>query len=192
MADFITLEEYKAFKGKLSANTAEDTRISIVITSVSAAIKEYIGRTLIDNYSTTMTKYSNGNTNTILLDEYPIHTAVVSYKDSATTYVAMIEGEDYYLDAEYGEVISTTDDVFNLRNIKDPRFFKVEYTGGFAEAPLDIKMACADWVEKVIKQEHSVMKNMGGQDVMNFPSSPQGRIPNHIGVILDMYRVPLM
>ena len=189
MANLLTLAEYKVLKGKSSSNLNEDARIEANITSVSNAVKEYIGRSLIDYFSTTKTEYYKGNEPFILLKEYPIVAAVVSYKTS-TGYTNLVEGTDYYIESDSGIIESIDDTGFDSTS-RDPKFIKVEYTAGFETAPKDIKMAVADLVEKQIKQEHSISKSMGGQDTMNYPAAPVGRFPTHIAIILDMYRVPM-
>ena len=189
MANLLSLAEYKVLKGKSSSNPNEDARIEANITSVSNAVKEYIGRSLIDYFSTTKTEYYKGNEPFILLKEYPIVAAVVSYKTS-TGYTALVEDTDYYLQSDVG-ILESIDGTGFDDTARDPKFIKIDYTGGFQEAPDDIKMAVADLVEKQIKQEHSISKSMGGQDTMNYPAAPVGRFPTHIAIILDMYRVPL-
>ena len=189
MANLITLAEYKALKGKSSCNPNEDARIEANITSISKAVKEYIGRSLIDYFSTTKTEFYIGNEDYILLTEYPIVEVVVSYK-TPTGYTPLILDTDYYIEMDYGVLETTSGRPFMAVN-RDPKFIKVEYKGGFQEAPDGIKMAVADMVEKQIKQEHTISKTMGGQDSMNYPTTPIGRFPTHISIILDMYRVPL-
>lgn len=189
MANLLSLAEYKVLKGKNSGNPSEDARIEANITSVSKAVKEYIGRSLIDYFSTTKTEYYKGNEPFILLKEYPVVLAVVSYKTS-TGYTALVENTDYFLEPEHGSLEHVSGLGFSA-NSRDPTFIRVQYTAGTEKAPDDIKMAVADLVEKQIKQEHSITKSMGGQDTMTYPAAPVGRFPTHIAVILDMYRVPM-
>lgn len=190
MADLITLAEYKALKGKIVANPNEDARITAIIPGVSQAIKDYIGRTLIDYYSADLTQFSRGDKAIIFLSEWPVvGTAVVSYKTSGNDYTDLTLDVDYYIDNDTGEIVSTDGNFFT--SVRDPKFIKIVYKGGFAQTPSDIKMAAADFIEKVIKQEHTVQKTMGGQDSMTYPTAPIGRLPTHIAVILDKYRVPL-
>lgn len=191
MTDLMTLTQYKELKGKSLANVAEDTRITKLITSVSNAIKEYIGRSLIDYYSVDKTEYKKGTQDCFLVDEWPITQAIVAYK-TPTGYVNLIEDTDYYIDAPSGQILSASGANFAPNGVRDPKFIRVVYRGGFASTPTDILMAAADYVEKGLKQEQSVQKNMGGQDIMNYPSAPMGRLPTHIAVILDNYRVPVL
>ncbi len=185
----LTLAEYKTLKGKNSTNLSEDVRIGANIVSVSAAVKQYLGRSLIEYYSTVKTEYFSGVDTVIFLKEYPVISAVVSYKTS-TGYTPLVEDVDYFINYEDGTLEHMSGCGFISKAVGN-KFIKVEYTGGTEKAPDDIKMAVADLVEKQIKQEHSVSKSMGGQDTMNYPAAPMGRFPTHIAVILDMYRVPM-
>ena len=191
MTDLMTVAQYKELKGKSLSNTNEDTRIGKLIESVSTAIKEYIGRSLIDYYSVNKVEYKKGTLNSFLVSEWPIKEAVVAYKTS-TGYVDLVEDEDFYIDSESGQILSANGNNFAVDGVRDPKFLRITYKGGFASCPKDILMAMADYVEKALKQEHSIQKNMGGQDIMNFPTTPMGRLPTHIAVVLDNYRVPIL
>jgi hypothetical protein len=193
MTDLMTVTQYKELKGKSLTNTNEDTRIGKLIESVSTAIKEYIGRSLIDYYSDYKVEYKKGTVSNFFVSEWPIKDTeiVVAYKTSAG-YVDLQEDIDFYVDAEIGKILSANGNNFAADSVRDPKFLRVTYMGGFETCPTDILMAMADYVEKALKQEHSIQKNMGGQDIMNFPITPLGRLPTHIAVVLDTYRVPLL
>ncbi len=191
MANLLTLGEYKTIKGKNLSNPNEDGRIQALLTSISDAVRTYIGRQLTDFYATDKVEYSPGNVLAVYLKEYPIvGTPTIEYKTSAGTYATMSEGTDYFLDADIGTINVVGESVFS--SSKNPKFIKVTYRGGYSDCPEDIKMAIADYVEKQIKSEHATNKTLGGQDSMTFPAIAQGRLPSHISVILDMYRVPVL
>ena len=191
MTDLMTVTQYKELKGKSLTNTNEDTRIGKLIESVSTAIKEYVGRSLIDYYSVAKVEYKKGTLSSLLVSEWPIKEAVVAYKTS-TGYVDLVEDEDFYIDSESGQILSANGNNFAVDGVRDPKFLRITYKGGFSSCPKDILMAMADYVEKALKQEHSIQQNMGGQDIMNFPITPMGRLPTDIAVVLDNYRVPIL
>lgn len=193
MTDLMTVQQYKELKGKILTNTTEDTRIGKLIEGISTAIKEYIGRSLIDYYSDYKVEYKKGTLNSFLVSEWPIKDTeiVVAYKTSAG-YIDLQEDIDFYVDAPNGLIMSANGNNFAKDSVRDPKFLRITYKGGFASCPKDILVAMADYVEKAMKQEHSIQKSMGGQDIMNFPTTPIGRLPTHIAVVLDTYRVPIL
>lgn len=191
MANLLTLEEYKTIKGKNLSNHNDDGRAQSLLSSISSTVREYIGRSLTEYYSTDKVEYSSGNVTAINLQEFPIvGTPILEYKNSEGTYTPLVLGTDYYIEEDIGIIYSAGESSF--ARSKNPKFLRVTYRGGYDDCPEDIKMAIADYVEKQIKSEHATNKTLGGQDSMTFPSVAQGRLPTHISIILDMYRVPLL
>ena len=187
MSYLLTLEEYKTFKGKNIANQNEDGRLTINLHAVSDFVRQYLSRNLTENYATDAVEYFAGNTHFVNVREWPIRAVVsVEYKDAEGVYQAL---ESFYVDEPIGCIEST--DGYNFTDSRDSKFLRVTYKGGYAECPNDIKMAIADLVEKQIKQEHSITKTVGGQDTMTYPAQPIHRLPNHIAVVLDSYRMAL-
>lgn len=187
----LDLNTYKSLKGINPANTNQDTQITALISSVSSAIISYIGRDLTSYYTSDKTEYFTGSDAALYVSEYPIKegSVAVSYKDSSNTYQPLVEDTDYYVDYEMDRIISVSGNSF--MSIPKPRAVMVVYMAGYADWPLDIKMAAAELVEFYLKQEKSPNKTMGGAETMQFVVTPQGRLPNHIATILDLYRVPV-
>lgn len=187
----LDLATYKEIKGLKTANTAQDAQIEALISSVSSLIYTYIGYNFLDFYSTDKTEYFKGDKSTLSVDIYPIKEGSVSvyYLDSTNTYVALVENTDYYVDYENDYIESVSGNAFMA--VPRPRAIKVVYRGGYAACPTDIQLAAAELIEFYLKQEKSPTKTLGGAETMTFNPFVQGRLPNHVATVLDMYRVPL-
>lgn len=187
----LTLNEYKALKGKNPANVSEDTQITALISSVSSHIITYIGQDLVAYYNADKIEYFYGDMSNLYLGLFPIkETSVSVHYLLEGVYTALVEEEDYYVDYESGNILTCSGTPF--LTAPRPRGIRVTYRAGFAAWPEDIKAAAADLIEYYLKNEKSTNKTMGGAETMQFDSSPRGRLPTHISRVLDMYRVPVL
>jgi len=174
------------------SNTAQDNQINALISSVSSAITSYIGVDFLSYYSVDKIEYFNGRGSFLPLSVYPIKEGSVSvyYLDADLVYQPLVENTDYYVDYELDGISSVSGNPFTYT--PRPRLMKVVYRGGYASCPVDIQMAAAELIEFYLKQEKVPAKTMGGAETMQFNVTPQGRLPNHIATVLDLYRVPLL
>lgn len=188
----LDLATYKSLKGMNPINTTPDAQITALISSVSSVITTYIGYDFLSYFAADKTEYFDGRGSFLPLDVFPIKEGSVSvfYLDSANVYQPLVENTDYYVDYELDGITSVSGNPFTYT--PRPRFMKVVYRGGYATCPLDIQMAAAELVEFYLKQEKVPAKTMGGAETMQFNVTPQGRLPNHIATVLDLYRVPLI
>jgi hypothetical protein len=185
MPNLITLNEYKDYVG--IASSEQDQKLISVIAYVSDLIKTYCSRNFVDSYAgggyTTITEYSNGGSTYYYTKEFPIREVEgVSYStDLGTTYTAMTLGTDYAVDIE-------RDRIFIARGeyIQGVNALKVQYKGGFKEAPNALKVATLDLVKYYMKQEDTPRKTAGNVTMEYITSSD---LPAHIKRVLDLFRV---
>ena len=187
----LDLATYKTLKGMKTVNTAQDDQITALISSVSSAIITYIGYDFLSYFNADYTEYFTGKDSVLPLSIYPVKGGSVSVfdKDSLGVYQPLVEDTDFYIDYDLDCILSVSGNSFAY--YPKPRLIKVVYRGGYATCPFDIQMAAVELVEFYLKQEKTPSKTMGGAETMQFVTTPQGRLPNHIATILDMYRVAL-
>ncbi len=148
-----------------------------MITAASDLIKAYCGKSFIDFYDTPKTETFNiaDGMNAVLLTETPIvgDVAITSNAVDLSGYISV--------DREIGAV-NYTDGMF----IAGPGSVSVTYTGGYADAPGDIKLATFELVDYYMNSEHTQRKTFGGTTVENYQTADGW--PFHIRAILDNYR----
>jgi hypothetical protein len=192
MADFITLEEYKDYKGK--SNPKDDNQINVTIPLVSNYIKEYCKRTFIDYYgspggSPRKTEYFDSNIDVVYVSEFPIKegspAVTVEYsEDNGVTYTALVEGTDFFIDYVEG-TISTGDGTVFYATAKPFRSLKVVYNGGEATTPLDIKLASYLLVDFFMDKLYIENKVINSNTMQTFDSN---KLPFHIRGLLERHR----
>jgi hypothetical protein len=163
----LQLEEYKEYVGITNPN--QDTALQSMVDYSNALISRYCGA----KFGTTETKDSErhvayGNTE-IVLDEYP----------AIAVSEVLIDGEpstEFYLDENTSTVVFDSPVRGSVR---------VTYTYGYAEYPLDVKLAAMELVTHINKKEYMQSINISGESA-NFNV---GRgIPPRIKAVLDLYR----
>lgn len=184
MASLVTLKEYKDYVG--ISSTEQDTKIKNVILYVSDFIKQYCGRTFVDNYSngtaTAIVEYWSGGIEFYYTKETPL-LSVVSVEfsnDYGTTYTTLTAGLDFALDKEKERVYIPGAVDYDLVNA-----YKITYTGGYQTTPDSLKVAALDLIEYYMKKESSPRKTSGSVSIEYIRSSD---LPYHIKRVLDLYR----
>ena len=201
MADLITLQQYKDFAGLTGVTM--DSRINVIVDSVSQLVKNYCGTSIIDDYSSAKTEYfdiKDSSTTRVMLDEGPINavTSVSERESQADSYVTLItENSDssgkyeYIVDSITDSIIRTNEEVDNSFP-KGRKAVKVVYTAGYSSTPDDLKLALFDLVKYYLKDQRKERMSIAGASVEN-PVSTSLRnnigFPDHIKRILDMYKV---
>ena len=67
---------------------------------------------------------------------------------------------------------------------------RVKYTAGYAELPLDIKLAVFDLIHYYEHEENVTLKSLGSATLENPFAIAQTNFPAHITRVLNLYRVP--
>ena len=193
--DLVTLEEYKEYNGIKKPD--EDAKNSLLIDSVSALIKAYLG---INNpeggNSYTETHTVEYDTDTIFLDRYPVDTITsVSeldrYTVDSTVHVPLAYSSDYSVNKELGTITRLLSPSGLARWPIGPGAVTITYTtapkwaGGIV--PADLKLAAIQLVNYYKNEEFRQSKTIQGSSIVN--TLAQGEdFPKHIQVILDRYR----
>ena len=201
MADLITLQQYKDFAGLTGVTM--DSRINVIIDSISQLVKNYCGTSIIDDYSSAKTEYFDildARTTRVMLDEGPIRavTSVSERESQADSYVTLItENSDssgkyeYIVDSMTDSIIRTSEEV-DKSFPKGRKAVKVVYTAGYSSCPEDLKLAIFDLVKYYLKDERKERMQIAGAMIEN-PVSTSIRnnagFPDHIKRVLDMYKV---
>ena len=197
----ITLADYKTAEGIQS--TKDDTKLELLIHSVSQLVKTYCATSFVNFYSTaTLPAYNNQKvetfsinwaTNIVQLTECPIVTVhSVKERDSLSgSYTTLVENVDYYI--EYG-----TDSIYRVSSSgaaqnweTGPGAVEVTYNAGYADCPSDLKLAVIDLITYYHKDEHKARQTIAGASIQNQGSTSQRNnvaFPDHIKRVLDLYK----
>lgn len=189
MLDLITLEEYKAYAGISSPNN--DSEILILIPKIGIIIRNYTGRALIDYYNTIKQETSDGDVPYILVQEMPIREIVaVEYStDFGNTYTPLDQFTDFVYKADLGAIVPTNKSGFPY----SLNGYRVSYTGGYSEAPGDLKLAAMDLVTYYRKSDMSVKSTRSpGANTTQIEYILSAVLPAHIRRVLDSYRLDLL
>jgi len=201
MSNLITLDHYKTTEGIQS--TKDDTRLELLINSVSQLVKTYCGNSIIDFYSTAVdgtynnkkleTISINWASNIVQLTESPlviVH-SVVERDSLSSTYKTLTANEDYYVDLSTDSIYRTTSSGLAKNWENGPGSVKVEYNAGYASCPSDLKLAVVDLVTYYHKDEHKARQTIAGASIQNQGSTSQRNnvaFPDHIKRVLDLYK----
>ncbi len=191
MANLITIDEYKTYKG-INSETF-DPIISLLIGSVSNFIKEYTDRTLIDFAHSDKVEYFDSiSYGRYFPDEFPLQsvTEVAVSNDGGVTWTILVENTDYFVDQVEDSIINNTVYTgFTTGSILH-KSGRITYQGGYDKTPADLKLAAMDLVEYYRKEEHAPSKAMQGASVENPVVVIVGsQLPPHIKRVLNLYRV---
>ena len=194
MADLVTLEEYKEYKGL--KNSTEDSRRLALISSISKLVETYCDRNFKDYTVTPVVEYYSALDTDVYLRQFPV-LEVVSVEvsaDGGTVYDTLIESDPekngYLVDMDAGIIYTQnprrpflwwTERAFNS--------LRVTYRAGYEELPLDFKLAVFDLVHYYESEESTPSKSLMSGSIENPIPYDSLHFPSHISRILNMYRV---
>jgi len=189
MAELVTLDEYKTYKGIRSPD--KDDQLRYIVSAVNSLVKNYCNRSFVDHYvGSDLTSYFDGtDTNLVYLDEVPVQsiTSVAISFDGGVSETALVADTDYFIDLEDGTVQTVSGTNFTVGTNISHHSLKVIYAGGYEVAPEDLKMACLDLVSYYQNEEYTPKKSMGRSgEVTQFITN---KLPPHIKRVMDLYRI---
>ena len=193
MADLITLQDYKTAEG--ITQPKDDSRLNILIPSVSQLIKTYCGNSFVDYYSSNKTETFdiNWSTHVVQLTETPVN-AIVSVQERTnygSSYTTLTTGAyEYSLDSSTDSILRTNSAGYQNWP-QGVGTVKVVYTAGYSAVPADLKLADLDLVTYYLKDEHKLRQSIAGASLQNQGSSTQRDnvgFPDHIKRVLDLYK----
>ena len=195
MANLVSLHDYKSAEGIQS--TKDDTKLELLINSVSQLVKTYCGNSIVDFYADdsrkTETLSINWASNIVQLTESPV-TQVHSVKerdDLSSDYTTLVANQDYYVDLATDSIyrVNTNGSAKNWSN--GPGAVEVIYNAGYASCPTDLRLAVFDLVTYYHKDEHKARQTIAGASIQNQGSTSQRNnvaFPDHIKRVLDLYK----
>jgi hypothetical protein len=190
MANLISVDTYKEIAG--ISSTKEDTKLDILVPSVSQLVKTYCGNSIIDFYTTNKVEVLNidWDTHLVQLTESPVNAIVsVETRENPTAAYTTLDSSKYYLD-------TTTDSVFRVESSgyknwqKGAGAVKITYTAGYASTPADLTLAVADLITYYLRDEYKVRQTLSGATNQNPESTSRDGVafPDHIKRVLDLYK----
>jgi len=198
----ITLADYKTAEGIQS--TKDDTKLELLINSVSQLVKTYCATSFVNFYSTAAdgeaanntkkeTLSINWATNIVQLTECPVvqvH-SVKERDDLSSAYTTLVANQDYYVDLATDSIyrVSSNGTAKNWSN--GPGAVEVLYNAGYADCPSDLKLAIIDLITYYHKDEHKARQTIAGASIQNQGSTSQRNnvaFPDHIKRVLDLYK----
>ena len=189
----ITLSDYKTSEGIQS--TKDDTKLELLIDSVSQLVKTYCGSSIVDFYSSAKTEVVTVNwaSNIIQLTECPIVViSSVKERDSlSSSYTTLVENTDYYVEKSTDSIYRTTSSGSTKNWEIGPGSVEVQYTAGYEDCPSDLKLAVIDLITYYHKDEHKARQTIAGASIQNQGSTSQRNnvaFPDHIKRVLDLYK----
>ena len=195
MANLITRANYKDYM-KMEHNK-DDSKIDILVASISQLVKTYCGNGIVDYYSSAKTEtfdMDDTYTSEIFVTESPLNSVTsVQERDSiADSYTTLTANTDYYVDTEH-------DRIFRIDGEKSIEYYKkgfasvkVVYNAGFSAVPTDLKLAVFDLVTYYLKEEHKTQRSIAGTTLRNEGSTSIRNdigFPDHIKRVLDLYKI---
>ena len=185
MADLITLDEFRTYKGIKSENETE--KLNSIIPMVSDLVKRYCNRTFVDYYSTPTTEWFNGDSASVMLEEIPV-VSITSVETSVDGGVTLTAFTEYYVDEELGKLFTSDGNYFVTQGPVWVKGVKVVYTAGYSTAPEEIKLATMDLVEHYKDEQFTTFKGIGAATQRS--AFARTKLPDHITRILEMWRLP--
>lgn len=192
--DLITIDEYKQLMNITSDKDNE--RLDALISSASALVKTYCGRTFVDYASVDKTEVLNiaEDTHIAQLVESPV-TSVTSVEIRSTyaeAYSELTEADfEFFLDLNTDSIYRTNGTTGYTNWPYGPGSVKVLYKGGFISVPEDLKLAVVDLVTYYYKNEYKGTQNMSGSTSRTPSTTTQSgnvSFPDHIKRVLDLYK----
>jgi hypothetical protein len=192
MANLIDLDTYKVSENIQS--TKEDSRITSLITSVSALVKTYCGSSIVDHYSSNKVETFNINwaTNLVQLTETPLASIVsVEERDDYSSSYTTVPATEYFADTTLDVVYRVSTQGGKKNWPGGPAAVKITYKAGYADCPADLQLAVIDLITYYMKDEHKARQTIAGASIQNSASSSQRNnvaFPDHIKRVLDLYK----
>jgi len=194
MANLIDLTTYKDLNGITTVTS--DFLLSSLIDSVSELVKTYCGNSIVEYYSTNKIETLNidWSTHVAQLTESPVNVIIsVEERSSYSSPYAVLttDNHEYYFDSNTDSVFRTDGTTKYRPWAQGPGAVRVTYTAGYAETPLDLRLAVVDLITYYFKGEHKERKTLNGASIQNNGSTSLTNnvaFPDHIKRVLDLYK----
>lgn len=180
----VTRAEYKSYMG-ISSNTS-DSAIDNLIPKVSDLVKTICRRSFIDYVGNPKIEYSEGGTDAIQLDEYPVQSILsLEYsEDYGNNYTTLVQYEDFVLSKATNSLRPVLKSIFP----EAINGYRITYTAGYDDIPNDLKLVTLDIIAYYLKNDSAVHthKNVNPNS-MQIEYLSNTHFPAHIKRVLDLY-----
>lgn len=187
----VDLDVYKTSKG--ITKSEDDAQLGLLLEQVSAFVKEYTGRSFIDNWSVEKEELFDGASHSSLfLTELPIRvikSVSISY-DGGLSFEEIEKYTQYFVNQAQGTIFSGRPSkpvapgaIRGIENVK------VVYTGGFKKTPADLQRAVIDLISYFYDEEYVLSKQLKDMSIQNLNVGSSTKLPPHIKRTLDLYRL---
>lgn len=181
---YCSVSDVKTLLEKKASTVKDDGLLQMLVDGASRGARQFIS---VDVLSAARTEYRNGTgTGTLMFRVRPV-TAVASvkYGQPGQTRTALVLNTDYVWDES---AVFLTSGVFT----RGVQFWELNYTGGWATTPADLKLAVATWAASKFRELDRLgqtSKSLGGE-VINFDTKA---MPSDVKRTLEAYqpKVPL-
>lgn len=181
MTDLITITEFKSYEG--ITGSTDDTKLNLIIPSVSALVRNYCGKTFSDYITTPKVEYFSfrWETPAIFPTECPI-TSITSLEIDYGDGYEIVPTTDYALETRIDTVRMIDGSKFPVGS----NIAKLTYNGGYATIPADLKLCIIDLINYYLKNEHIPEKNHATFTIRH--EDGKATFPEHIRRVLDLYK----
>jgi len=191
MADLVTLEEFKEYKGL--KNPTDDGKNQLLVSFVSSLIENYCNRKFKDYVLSDFTEWFDSKTDVVTLSGFPLIsvTSVNISSDGGVTQTLLSASSpiDYFVDIENGQVRTTVSGITFNSNYNTPyRSLEISYKYGYSDIPSDLKLAVFDTIDYYRDNKNVPSMNLAGASIDNPQPYIANSFPPHIRRILDLYR----
>lgn len=185
MADLVTVEDFKQYKGIKSND--EDGKLQMLVTSISKLVENYCNRTFAN---TAHVEYFDSKTNEVILSNFPLIsvTSVNISSDGGKTQTALVLDTDYFVDIQNDKVLTVDGSVFNSYYTIPYRSLEISYNAGYTTLPEDLKLAIFDIIDYYRKEKSLPTQALGGATIDNALPYLANSFPPQIRRVLDLYR----
>ena len=180
----VTRAEYKSYMG-ISSNTS-DSAIDNLIPKVSDLVKTICRRSFIDYVGTPKIEYTEGGTEAIQLDEYPVLSILsLEYsEDYGKTYTTLTEYTDFVLSKATNSLRPILTSVFP----EAINGYRITYTAGYDDIPADLKLVTLDIIAYYLKNDSAIHSTKNtSSNTMQIEYVSNTNFPAHIKRVLDLY-----
>jgi len=182
MTDLITISEFKSYEG--ITGSTEDTKLNLIIPSISTLVRNYCGKSFTDYVSTDKVEYFSfrWETPVIFPSECPIISITSLEVDWYGDGYVVLDTTEFALESRIDSVRLTDCVKFPVGSNKA----KLTYKAGYATIPADLKLCLIDLVNYYLKNEHIPEKNHATFTIRH--EDGKASFPDHIRRVLDLYK----
>ena len=161
----VTIDEVKDFMGK--TDSKDDEALTLISNGVTEFVENECNGRRFKQTDYANELYNGTDNKELQIDNYPLDeaTGVVLEENNATDNSAdwaTVDADEYWIDWETGILSKTT------RFVKGQKNYRVDYKGGYATIPSDLKFAALSMIAEFFNRRKSMgvrMESLGDHSV---------------------------